>query len=219
MLRLHAPMRTLLAFLFLLVAAPASATDLASSDFDVTFHISHPAKEYDAHLLDGGGSAKLTLDPTDFTKSTVACSIQVGQFNSDNTRRDSHMLEVLEGLIFPTVSWNVESITGTAGPLTPGSHSYTASGPLTVKETSRTISVPVQVEVAADGAITVTAALEILLEDYGVKRPTLVFVPIKNELPIQVTVQFPANAGVFAPPPPPAPVAPVAPAPEEAPTE
>lgn len=233
MLRLRTPMRTLLSLLFLLVAAPASALDLASSGFDITFHISHPAKEYDARLLDGGGSAELQLEPADFTKSTVDCSIQVVQFNSDNTRRDSHMMEVLEGLIFPTITWSVESITGAAGALTAGTHPYTAAGPLTIKETTKRISVPVEVTVGEDGAISVAASLAVSLEEYGIKRPTLLFVPIADELPIQVQVRFPANPAVFAPPPAPVeePTAPVEeataptdeaagpPAPEEPPAE
>lgn len=195
-----------------LIAAPAVALELSSTAFDVSYHISHPAKEFDGALLPGGATARLSLDPSDFSKSTVDCDITVGQFNSDNSRRDSHMLQVMEALIFPKVSWKVTSI-GLAGPLTPGTHSTQASGPLTIRDQTQDLKAPVTLQVGEDGAITVTSSFKVSLDAYGVERPSLLFVKIEDEVPIQVSVTFPANPGVFAPPPAPEPeVAPAEPA-------
>jgi polyisoprenoid-binding protein YceI len=199
----------------LLLSLPASAAELTSSKFDVTFHIAHPAKEYDAMLLAGGGTAKLSLDPADFSRSTVVCDIEVGRFDSNNTRRDSHMLEVLEALLFPKIRWEVTSI-GLTGPLTPGTHKTEASGPLTIKETTLDLKVPVTITVSEAGAISVASNFTISLDSYKVERPTLIFVPIEDEVPIGVKVSFPADASIFAPPPTPTP-APEPPADAEAP--
>jgi polyisoprenoid-binding protein YceI len=183
------------------VATPASALEVQTGRVDVTFHISHPAKEYDAFLLPDGGRAFLQLDPTAIEKTTAKFTIQVDHFNSDNTRRDSHMLEVLEGLVFPTIDWSVTSVSGATGPWTPGVHRFTAKGPLTVHGVTRELSVPVEVTVGGQGELTFGSSFTILLEDYEVERPTLVFVPIENELPITVKVETRANPALLAPPP------------------
>jgi polyisoprenoid-binding protein YceI len=210
--------KTLLPLLSLLLALPAAATELSSSQFDISFHISHPAKEYDSALLAGGATAKLTLDPADFSQSKVACTIEVGRFDSANTRRDSHMLEVLEALIFPTITWNVNSI-GLAGPLTPGTHETMASGPLTIRETTADLKVPTTITVTEAGAISVASTFTLSLDSFGVERPTLLFVKIDDEVPITVKVSFPADASVFAQPEPEPEPEPEAAAPEGAPTD
>lgn len=190
----------------------ALAADVTASEADVTFHISHPAKEYDAHLLAGGANIVGRFDPTDLGKTGFDVKISVDKFNSDNTRRDSHMMEVLEGLIFPNITWKVTSLDGVTGPINPGQYKAYAAGPLTVHGVSKTLEAKVALDIAENGNVTVSTSFSISLEDYAIERPTLVFVPIKDELPIKVSVVFPGGAGIFPPEPPPAPAPEAAPA-------
>jgi len=199
------------------VAVPASAVEIETGKVDVTFHISHPAKEYDAFLVPDGGYAKLQVDPQAIENTTAAITIKVDHFNSDNTRRDSHMLETMEAFVYPTIQWQVDKISKLSGPLTPGSHTGVAAGPLTVHGVTKQLEIPIELTVGGQAELTIGASFTILLEDFGIERPTLVFVPIENELPIIVKVQTKAKPELLeaAKPPPPAP--PPAPAEDAAP--
>ncbi len=192
--------KLLLLVLATLFLAPtgAWALDVTASEASLTFHISHPAKKYDGILLAGGGTFVGHFDPADISKTGCDVEIRVDQFNSSNTRRDSHMIEVLEGLIFPTITWRVEGLTGVTGPLKPGKYLATASGPLTVHGVSQELSIPIAMTVEPDGKIDVSADFTIELEAFGLDRPTLVFVPIENVVPIKVRAVFPAGAGVLS---------------------
>ncbi len=211
--------RFVLTALLLLLAAPAWAVDVDTQDIGISFHIAHPAKEFDGKLLAGGGKATLTMDPSDLSKTGVDVAIQVGFFNSENKRRDSHMIEVLEGLIFPSIDWKVQGVSGATGPVTVGEHKVVAKGPLTLHGVTKDIEVPVKLTVGADGAVVADAEFSVSLEAYEIDRPTLVFVPIEDIVPIKVRVAWPANAAILQPPPPePTPAPEPEPAPE-APTE
>ncbi len=192
----------LLAALALAVAPPwAEAREVEATVTHITFHISHPAKEYDVRLLPGGATINLQFDPNDMAKTTVDCRIQVEYFNSENPRRDSHMMDTLEGLVFPIIDWKVEGLSGVSGPWKPGTIEARAKGPLTVHGTTQELETPVTVDVAENGLIDVKARFQVKLEDFGIERPTLVFVPIANVVPIQVQIVFPVGTELFAPPP------------------
>ena len=202
---------TLVTVVSLAIASSAFATNVTANKADVTFHISHPAKEYDANLLPGGAKIIGTFVPEDLSKTGFDVSIQVDQFNSDNSRRDSHMIETMEALIFPTITWKVTKIDGAAGPVAVGTHKGFASGPLTVHGVTKNLDAPITMTIKEDGTVTVTSEFSISLENFGIERPTLVFVPIEDDLPIKVQVVFPGGSGIFPPE--------AAPAPEASPTE
>ena len=179
-------------------STPVLAAELETGKVDVTFHISHPAKEYDAFLQPDGGYGKLIVEPGAIEKTTAQFTIKVDHFNSDNTRRDSHMLEVLEAFVYPTIEWTVERVTGVSGPLIPGVHQARASGPLTVHGVTRPLDTPIELTIGPKGALTIGAHFTILLEDFQIERPTLVFVPIANELPIIVKVETKPDPSLLA---------------------
>ncbi|MCO4770036.1 MAG: YceI family protein [Deltaproteobacteria bacterium] len=178
--------------------ASAEPMTIETRKLDVTFHISHPAKEFDSFLLPDGGLGTITIDPQAMEATKAAFSLKVDHFNSDNTRRDSHMIEVMEGLVFPTIDWDVQSVSGATGPWTPGVHSFKAKGPITVHGVTKAIEVPVEFTIGGQGEITFGANFTVGLEDYGIERPTLVFVPIENEVPIIVKVDTKPNPDLVA---------------------
>lgn len=203
----------LAALLGLGFATSASAVEIETRKVDVTFHISHPAKEYDSFLTPDGGHGKISLDPQALERTTATFSIKVDHFSSDNVRRDSHMLETMEAFVFPTIEWTVDELSNISGPLTPGVHSGVASGPLTVHGVTKRLEIPIELTVGGQAELTIGASFSILLEDFGIDRPTLVFVPIENELPIIVKVETRPNPSLLEaakPPPPPPPAEPAA---------
>ncbi len=185
-----------LAALALLPPSPGWATDIDASAIDIQFHISHPAKEYDAKLLEKGATATVTFDPEDMTTLRLETSIKVELFNSDNKRRDSHMIETMEAFVFPTIDWKVTSVAGIEGPIAAGTFEIAASGPLTLHGVTKEIKIPVTLVVDDAHHITATSEFSVSLEAYGIERPTLLFVPIEDVVPIKVRMAFP-GAGRF----------------------
>ena len=183
-------------FLALTLVSPARATDLTASAIDVTFHIAHPAKEYDAKLLKDGATATATFDPADLSTLTLVTSIRVELFNSDNKRRDSHMIETLEGLVFPTIEWTVSSVKGLSGPVSAGTYEFIAVGPMTLHGVTKDLEIPVQLVIDDAMHLTATSDFSINLEAWGIERPTLLFIPIADNVPIEVRMAFP-GAGKF----------------------
>ncbi len=199
-LRALLPLLVLTAFL---VPNNALALEQKATITHVTFHISHPAKKYDAKLLQGGAEVTAHFDPSDISKTSVDATIQVEYFNSDNEMRDSHMLEVLEAIIFPTITWKGTATGISAAPVTAGKHQFLVKGPLTVHGSTQELETMVSMEVADNGLVTVGAEFVITLESFQIERPSLVFVKIANEVPVKVNMTFPAGPGLLTPTPPP----------------
>ena len=183
----------------LLLARQASAIERQANEVEVGFHISHPAKQYDAGLLPGGATAVATFDPGEVGNTRVEVLLKVDFFNSANELRDSHMLEVLEAIIFPTISWAGVASGGAKGPFNVGTHEITVKGPLTVHGVTRELEIPVRLEVAASGLVTAHSKFSISIESFEIERPSLVFVKIKDELPITVKMAFAVGSELFTP--------------------
>ena len=194
----------------LLLPNIATALDQKVTIAQVSFHISHPAKEYDAKLLAGGASATAYFDPSDISKTSVDVTIKVQEFNSDNEKRDSHMLEVLEGIIFPDITWKGTATGASSAPFTAGTHEFRVKGPLTIHGVSRELEIPVRMQVAENGLVDVTSTFSLSLDNFEIERPSLVFVKIADVVPVTVRMVFPAGPKLLdpewpdAPPPTPA---------------
>jgi len=201
---MHARPGALLASLILslafLLPHNAQAIDQKATIAHLSFHISHPAKKYDAKLLQGGAEVIAHFDAADLSKTSVDATFQADYFNSDNEMRDSHMLEVLEAIIFPTITWKATAIGVTATPVTAGKHEIRVKGPLTVHGQTHDLEIPVTLDIAENGLVTVDAVFSISLESFEIERPSLVFVRIADEVPIKVHMVFPAGPELLAPP-------------------
>jgi len=196
---------SLVACVALALPGSAAALDGKVTIAQVSFHISHPAKKYDARLLQGGASATGHFDPADISRTSVDASFQVEYFSSDNELRDSHMMEVLEGIVFPEITWKAAAVGAPSAPFTVGTHSLDLEGTLTVHGVGRKMQIPVTMEVASNGLVDVTSTFSISLESFEIERPSLVFVKISDEVPITVRMVFPTGPELLAPPPPAAP--------------
>jgi polyisoprenoid-binding protein YceI len=202
--RMKTPSISLLTVLAACVAltlpGTAAALDSKVTIAQLSFHISHPAKKYDAKLLQGGASATAHFDPSDISRTSVDASFQVEYFNSDNELRDSHMMEVLEGIIFPEITWKAAAIGAASAPFTAGTHKLDLEGTLTVHGVSRKMQIPVQMEVASNGLVDVTSTFSISLESFEIERPKLVFVKIADDVPVTIRMVFPVGPELLAPP-------------------
>jgi polyisoprenoid-binding protein YceI len=112
----------------------------------------------------------------------VAATVKVKSFDSDNSNRDSHMLEVTDALTYPSISFYSTSVTRNA-------NVYQVKGILSFHGVDRAIAFDMAEE-RSGKALTLKGSFKILLEDYLIERPTLLMVKTDNEVKLELFVVF-----------------------------
>ncbi len=112
----------------------------------------------------------------------VAVQVKVASFDSKNSNRDSHMLEVTEALLYPTVTFTSESFQKDGDNLI-------VDGNLTFHGVSKPISLPVQVKHIED-VVEVTGNFDIKLTDYNIDPPSLLGVATDDDIKLNFDIFF-----------------------------
>jgi polyisoprenoid-binding protein YceI len=147
----------------------------------VTYSAKHPLHKWDGVSHDVN-CAMLYNDETKLPES-VAVSIKVASFDSDNNNRDSHAMEVLDGIKYPNVTFVSSDIKpGTDGQLV-------AKGTLTFHGIARAITVPVTRKEAGN-TMTLTGEFPVSLTDYKIERPSLMGMKTEDDLVLKINAVF-----------------------------
>lgn len=114
---------------------------------------------------------------------TIAVSIKVASFNSDNGNRDSHAIEVLDGIKYPNVTFTSSDIkAGDNGILV-------AKGQLTFHGVAKPVTLQA-VRKDAGNKLTLTGEFPVSMSDYNVERPSLLGLKTEDALSLRFTVVF-----------------------------
>ncbi len=147
----------------------------------VTYTMHHPMHTWDGVSHDVNSAIR--YDDESKKIESVAVSIRVASFNSDNANRDSHALEVLESLKYPNVTFVSQTMQiandGTVaiqGNLT--FHGVTK--PITVQATRKYEST----------TLTVDGGFDVSLTDYGVVRPSLLGMKTDDTMKMKFMIVF-----------------------------
>ena len=165
--------------IFLLLALPQlvradSQWVLAQST--LTYHVSHPLHEADgvSHAARGKGICRAG-------QCNFLIAAPVKSFDSGNSNRDLHTLEVVRGAQFPLV---IVRLRLPDAALT----SATIRADLEIQFAGQTVhykQVPFQ-RVAKGNETQVTGTIPLKLSDFKITPPSLLAMPIKNEVPVRV---------------------------------
>ena len=122
------------------------------------------------------------LDCTvDLSSDTVSSQIRVAadvlKFDSGNSNRDSHAMEVVGYRKYPKVSFASTSVK-------PGRDGYDVAGDLTFHGQTRPVNFHVTPKLTP-GRIEISGQFAVKLSEFGVERPSLMLVPVKDELTIR----------------------------------
>lgn len=112
----------------------------------------------------------------------VAATAKVKSFDSQNSNRDSHMLEVTDALTYPNVSLYSTSVSRTPD-------GYQVKGVLNFHGVEKPIDIQVR-ETANAKQRTFSGSFIFLLEDHKVDRPTLFMIKTDNEVRIEFNFVF-----------------------------
>lgn len=116
----------------------------------------------------------------------ISIVVNVATFNSGLSSRDSHMMEVLDGLTYPRILFSSSSVQYTTDGIL-------VKGKLQFHGVERMIETKVKLE-KVNRRWVFSGSFPVLLEDYKVERPSLLFVKVDNKIQIDFHVAYKENA-------------------------
>lgn len=165
----------------LLLSGIASADDQWILDqCTLTYHVSHPLHQTDGVSHAARGKAVCHAGECDFL-----IAVPVKSFDSGDSNRDLHMIQVTRGAEFPmvTVRTHLPESTSTASTLNADLEIQFAG------QTARYKQVPFQL--TRQGHETrITGTIPARLADFKIDPPSLLTLPVKNEIPIRVEMTW-----------------------------
>lgn len=146
----------------------------------LTYHVTHPLHEVDgvSHAAKGKGVCHAG-------KCDFLIAVPVKSFDSGDSNRDLHMLQVTRGGEFPMV------VVRTQLP-EQGATSATIKADLTVQfagQTAHYSQVAFQASKQGD-EVHLTGTIPATVSDFKIDPPKLLAIPIKNEIPVKVDMTW-----------------------------
>lgn len=145
------------------------------------------AAKHPLHAWDGLSRAvNCAVTYNDETKlvENVAVSIKVATFDSGNSNRDSHMMEVLDGLKHPNVTFVSSDVK--SGP----DGSLTAVGSLTFHGVTKPATLQA-LRKDGEGKMTLVGEFPVSLTAHNVERPSFVGLKTQDAMKLTFNVVFP----------------------------
>ena len=167
----------------LFVALPAFA--LADSQWvlkqsTLTYHVSHPLHQTDGVSHEARGKGVCHAGQCDFL-----IAVPVKSFDSGDSNRDLHMLQVTRGAEFPIVTVRTRLPESAAT-------SVTIYADLEIQFAGQTAQYKqVQFKLEIQGGETrITGTIPATLADFKIDPPSLLTMPVKNEIPVRVDMTW-----------------------------
>lgn len=173
--------KIILAFSLLLFPTLALAdSQWTLEESTLTYHVSHPLKQTEGVSHAAKGKGVCHAGQCDFL-----IAVPVKSFGSGDTNRDLHMLQVTRGGQFPliTVRAQLPEYAVPAGTIQADLEVQFAGQTKDYKQITFQ-----RVETGSDTVI--TGAIPLTLSDFKIDPPTLLALPVKNEVPVRVEMKW-----------------------------
>ena len=164
---------------FSLVALPAFAgadSQWVLMQSTLTYHVSHPLHQTEGVSHAAKGKGVCHAGQCDFL-----IAVPIKSFDSGDSNRDIHTLQVTRGAEFPLVTVRThlpESVAASA----------TINADLEIQfagQTAQYKQVPFKLETQG-GETHITGTIPTTLSDFKIDPPSLLTMPVKNEIPVRV---------------------------------
>jgi hypothetical protein len=168
---------------FLLSGIPALAqtdSQWVLEQSTLTYHVSHPLHQVEGVSHAARGKGVCHAGQCDFL-----IAVPVKSFDSGDSNRDLHMLQVTRGGEFPIVTVRTRLPED-------ASSSATIQADLEVQfagQTARYKQVSFQ-EVTQGNEIRISGTIPATLSDFKIDPPSLLTLPVKNEIPVRVEMTW-----------------------------
>jgi hypothetical protein len=146
----------------------------------LTYHVSHPL-----HQTEGVSHAARGKGVCHAGQCEFLIAVAVKSFDSGDSNRDLHMLQVTRGAEFPIVTVRTrlpESVAASA----------TMNADLEIQfagQTAQYKQVPFKLETQG-GETHITGTIPATLSDFKIDPPSLLTMPVKNEIPVRVDMTW-----------------------------
>jgi polyisoprenoid-binding protein YceI len=164
------------ALLVLLSCAPAAAQVQSlhadPSGTSITYFIVHPLHHVEATSKSIESTA--TIDASAHTVTGVEMTVDVTTFDSGNSNRDSHAMEVVDALTYPEAKFVGERFESKGD-------SLMVSGNLTFHGVTRAVTLRT-LPTWSTGSLEVSGTLDVSLTEFSVERPSLLLIPVEDGL-------------------------------------
>jgi len=169
--------------LFLLLALPrlfAADHQWVLKQSTLTYHVSHPLHQTDGVSHAARGKGVCHEGQCDFL-----IGVPVKTFDSGDSNRDLHMIQVTRGAEFPMVTVRTHLPEAASG-------SSSVKADLEIQFAGQTAQYKqVAFELVAEGGDKrITGTIPATLTDFKIDPPSLLTMPVKNEIPIRVDMTW-----------------------------
>jgi hypothetical protein len=175
-------MRTLAACLFLALPplAPAADSQWILQQGTLTYHVSHPLHETEGVSHEARGKGVCHAGQCDFL-----IAVPVKSFDSGDSNRDLHMIQVTRGAQFPMVTVRTKLPES-------ASTSTTIQADLEIQFAGQTAQYKqISFQLVTQGnQIRITGTIPATLTDFKIDPPSLLTMPVKNEMPVRVDMTW-----------------------------
>lgn len=147
----------------------------------VTYAAKHPLHKWEGISRDV--NCALIYNDETKTPESVAVSIKVASFDSQNNNRDSHAIEVLEGLKHPNVTFVSSDVKANED------GTLTAKGKLTFHGVSKPVALQVTHK-ESGGKMTIVGEFPVSLTEHNIERPSLMGLKTEDQMTLRFTIVF-----------------------------
>lgn len=146
----------------------------------ITYRLGHPAHTTEAESNQLQIKIEFNKDTKEITKAIA--QVKVISFNSGNSNRDSHAMELIEADKYPFASFRSTKIVNNGNVLT-------IYGDLTFHNVTKNITINATKSIL-DNKLTVKGNFAVSLDQHNIERPKLLFVPTEEWLKFEFTAVF-----------------------------
>lgn len=146
----------------------------------VRYEMHHPMHDWEG-ISRQIRSVAVYNDATDRLEA-AAVSVPVASFDTKNANRDSHAIEILDGIRYPTVTFSSSRITQTGEKLS-------ISGNLTFHGVTKPVAMEAERKDGKD-RLTVSGRFSVKMADFGIERPSLMMVPTDETFQVVFTLIY-----------------------------
>lgn len=139
---------------------------------EITYKLVHPLHEIEAVSKDA--SVWVDLDEANKIIQRAFVQIPVTSFNSGNSNRDSHAMEVVDAITYPDVRF-------TSTKIVRNGDSLNIAGNLTFHGVTKPVNIAAS-EVWSQDKLKVDGRFDISLTAFKIDRPSLLGIPVKDDL-------------------------------------
>jgi polyisoprenoid-binding protein YceI len=161
-------------------AAQTKWVECIKNETSVTYLVSHPLHHIESTSKEI--NCRIEIDPAKKEIKTVSAQIDVMNFNSGNSNRDSHAMEVIDAITYPDVMFLSTSVVQNGD-------SVKVAGKLTFHGVTKEIVIAATTKWSPN-RLEVSGAFDISLTEFKVERPSLLMIKSDDILKFSLIAVF-----------------------------